>query len=53
MTRPRFSTLVATALVLVAALLVVTAVLLDVSAAPRGGKTVVTVRLWDEQVAAA
>lgn len=53
MTRPRFSTLVATALVSVAALLAATAVLLDTSAAPRGGKTVVTVRLWDEQVAAA
>jgi multiple sugar transport system substrate-binding protein len=28
-------------------------VLLDISARPPGGKTVVTVRLWDEQVAAA
>ncbi|UQX12779.1 extracellular solute-binding protein [Candidatus Mycobacterium methanotrophicum] len=53
MTRPRFSTLFGLALVLVAALLASTAVLLDVSARPRGGKTVVTVRLWDEQVAAA
>jgi multiple sugar transport system substrate-binding protein len=53
MTRPRFSTLFALTLVLVAALLAATAVLLDVSARPRGGKTVVTVRLWDEQVAAA
>src|ERR1700731_4227985 len=51
--RPRFSTLFALALVLVAALLVATAVLLDVSARPPGGKTVVTVRLWDEQVASA
>jgi multiple sugar transport system substrate-binding protein len=51
--RPRFSTLVAVAFALVAALLAATAVLLDVSAKPRGGKTVVTVRLWDEQVAAA
>jgi multiple sugar transport system substrate-binding protein len=51
--RPRSSTLFAVALVLVAALLAATAVLLDVSARPRGGKTVVTVRLWDEQVAAA
>jgi multiple sugar transport system substrate-binding protein len=51
--RPRFSTLCALALVLVAALLAGTAVLLDISARPRGGKTVVTVRLWDEQVAAA
>ena len=38
---------------LVAALLVATAVLLDVTARPPGGKTVVTVRLWDEQVASA
>src|ERR1700751_988588 len=51
--RPRFSTLFALALMLVAALLVATAVLLDVSARPPGGKTVVTVRLWDEQVASA
>jgi multiple sugar transport system substrate-binding protein len=51
--RSRFSTLFALALVLVAALLAGTAVLLNVSARPRGGKTVVTVRLWDEQVAAA
>lgn len=51
--RPRFSTLVAVAVVLVAALLGATAVLLDVSARPRGGKTVVTVRIWDEQVASA
>jgi multiple sugar transport system substrate-binding protein len=41
------------AFVLVAFLLVVTAVLLDRSAEPRRGKTVVTVRLWDEHVAAA
>jgi multiple sugar transport system substrate-binding protein len=53
MTRPRFSTLFALGLILVAALLAATVVLLDVSARPRGGKTVVTVRLWDEQVAAA
>jgi multiple sugar transport system substrate-binding protein len=51
--RPRFSTLFALALVLVAALLAATAVLLDIAARPPGGKTVVTVRLWDEQVAAA
>ena len=38
---------------LIAALLAATAVLLDVTARPRGGTTVVTVRLWDEQVAAA
>src|ERR1700722_6764866 len=47
---PRFSTLFALGLVLIAALLAATAVLLNVSARPRGGKTVVTVRLWDEQV---
>jgi multiple sugar transport system substrate-binding protein len=52
-TPPRFSTLAAAAVVLLAALLGAAAVLLDVSTAPRGGKTVVTVRLWDEQVAAA
>jgi multiple sugar transport system substrate-binding protein len=51
--RPRFSTLFALGLMLVAALLAATAVLLDVTARPPGGKTVVTVRLWDEQVAAA
>jgi len=51
--RPRFSTLFALALVLVAALLAATAVLLDISARPPSGKTVVTIRLWDEQVAAA
>jgi multiple sugar transport system substrate-binding protein len=49
----RFSTLVALAFVLVAALLAATAVLLDRSTEPHRGKTVVTVRLWDEQVAAA
>ncbi len=53
MTKPRFSTLVALALVCVAALLLATALILDRSAEPRGGKTVVTVRLWDEQVASA
>lgn len=53
MIRPRFSTLFALALVLLAVLLAGTVVLLDVSARPHGGKTVVTVRLWDEQVAAA
>jgi multiple sugar transport system substrate-binding protein len=41
------------ALVLVAGLLAGTAVLLDAAATPRGGKTVVTMRLWDEQVASA
>jgi multiple sugar transport system substrate-binding protein len=52
-TRPRFSTLVAGALALVAVLLAATAVLLDRSGEPRGAKTVVTVRLWDELVAVA
>jgi multiple sugar transport system substrate-binding protein len=53
MTRPRFSTLVAGALVLVAVLLGATAVLMDKLGEPRGDKIVVTVRLWDELVAAA
>lgn len=51
--RPRFSTLVATTLVVVTVLLIATAVLLGQSVQPTEGKTVVTVRLWDEQVAAA
>lgn len=51
--RPRLSTLVAQALVMVAVLLGATAVLLGRLSEPRGGRTVVTVRLWDEQVAAA
>ncbi|MBO0882092.1 MAG: sugar ABC transporter substrate-binding protein [Mycobacterium sp.] len=49
----RFSTFVALAFVLVVTLLIGTVVLLDRSAEPRRGKTVVTIRLWDEQVAAA
>ena len=53
MKRLRFSTLCALGFVLIAALLAAAAVLLDVTARPPGGKTVVTVRLWDEQVAAA
>ncbi|OSC38163.1 ABC transporter substrate-binding protein [Mycobacterium decipiens] len=53
MSRPRFSTLAATALVLVAVLLAVSAVLLGRSGEPRGGKIVVTVRLWAEPIAAA
>ena len=53
MTRPRFSTLFALGWVLVAALLAAAVVLLDVTARPPGGKTVVTVRLWDQQVAKA
>ena len=52
-TRPRFSTLVAGALALVAVLLAATAVLLDYSGEPHGGKVVVTVRLWADQIAAA
>jgi multiple sugar transport system substrate-binding protein len=52
-TRPRSSTLFACALVLVAVLLAATAVLLDYSANPHGGKTVVTVRVWGNPVAAA
>lgn len=49
----RFSTIVALEFVLVAVLLTATAVVLDRSAEPRRGRTVVTLRLWDEQVAAA
>jgi multiple sugar transport system substrate-binding protein len=51
--RPRFSTLVALVLVLVAILLATTAVQLDILARPPSGKTIVTVRLWDNLVAAA
>jgi multiple sugar transport system substrate-binding protein len=50
--RPKVSTLVVMALALTMAVLLVAAVLLGRSAEPRG-RTVVTVRLWDEQVAAA
>ncbi|MCA2303093.1 MULTISPECIES: extracellular solute-binding protein [Mycobacterium] len=53
MTRPRFSTLVAGALGAVAVLLAATAVLLDYSGQPHGGKTIVTVRIWGDQIAAA
>lgn len=53
MTRPRFSTLVAAALVAIAALLLTTAVLMGRTGEPRGGKVVVTVRLWAEPIAAA
>ncbi|MCV7100722.1 ABC transporter substrate-binding protein [Mycobacterium palustre] len=53
MSRPRSSTLVALSLVLVAALLAAVAVLLDYSGEPRGGKIVVRVRLWSDQIAAA
>jgi multiple sugar transport system substrate-binding protein len=50
--KPRFSTLVAAGLAAAMAVLLVAAMLLGRSAEP-GGRTVVTVRLWDEQVAAA
>jgi multiple sugar transport system substrate-binding protein len=50
--RPRVSTLVAGGLAIAMAVLLVVAVLLGRSAEP-GGRTVVTVRLWDEQVATA
>lgn len=53
MTRPRFSTLVAGAVALVAVLLAAAAVLLDYSGRPHGGKTVVTVRIWGDQIGAA
>jgi multiple sugar transport system substrate-binding protein len=53
MTRFRFSTVVALGWVLTAALLAAAAVLLDVTATPPSGKTVVMVRLWDQQVAQA
>lgn len=53
MTRPRFSTLMAAALVSVAALLAAAAMLLDYSGKPPGGKTIVTVRVWAEPIAAA
>lgn len=51
MRRPRFSTLTAAAAVAAAVVLAATAVVLDRSARPSGDKTVVTVRLWDPQVA--
>lgn len=54
MSRPRFSTLFAAGVLALAALLGVAAVLLDdASTRSAGAKTVVTVRLWDEQVAVA
>jgi multiple sugar transport system substrate-binding protein len=53
LTRPRFSTYFAVALVGVAALLIVATVGLDRLAAPDRGRTVVNVRLWDEKVAVA
>ncbi|MGV0624836.1 ABC transporter substrate-binding protein [Mycolicibacter minnesotensis] len=54
MSRPRYSTVFAAVLVAVAALLGAAATLLEgTSDRSADGKTVVTVRLWDEQVAAA
>lgn len=53
MNRPRFSTLVAGSVALVAVLLAAMAVLLDYSGQPHGGKTVVTVRIWGDQIGAA
>ena len=50
--RPRLSTLVAASLALTMAVLLIAAVLLGRTAEP-AGRTVVTVRLWDEQVATA
>ncbi|OBB18021.1 sugar ABC transporter substrate-binding protein [Mycobacteriaceae bacterium 1482268.1] len=52
MLRPKVSTLAAAALALTMAVLLVAAVLLGRSP-ERAGRTVVTVRLWDEQVAPA
>ncbi|BBZ43350.1 ABC transporter substrate-binding protein [Mycobacterium parmense] len=50
MSRPRFSTLFVIALGLVAVLLVAAAVLLDYSGEPVGGRIVVRVRLWADQI---
>lgn len=52
MSRPRFSTLVATAVAATMLVLAGVAVVLGRDVAPEG-RTVVTVRLWDQQVAAA
>ncbi len=52
MTRPRFSTLFALGVLALAVILVASAVLLGRDTDP-SGRTVVTVRLWDQQVAAA
>lgn len=51
MSKPRFSTLFATALIVVAALLMTTAVLMGRT--DDNGKIVVTIRLWAEPIAAA
>ena len=53
MSRPRFSTLAAAALVLVAVLLAATAALLNYSGEPHGDKIVVRVRFWAEPIAQA
>jgi multiple sugar transport system substrate-binding protein len=53
MRRLRFSTLFAIGWVLIAALLVAAEVVLNIAGQPPSGKAVITVRLWDEQVAAA
>nr|WP_090341547.1 sugar ABC transporter substrate-binding protein [Mycolicibacterium malmesburyense]CRL71553.1 extracellular solute-binding protein UspC [Mycolicibacterium malmesburyense] len=50
--RPRFSTLFAAGVAVTGALLLVAAILLG-TPGDSGGRTVVTVRLWDEQVAQA
>jgi multiple sugar transport system substrate-binding protein len=50
--RPKFSTTVVIALLAVAALLIAAAVVIGRDTEPRG-RTVITVRLWDQQVAAA
>ena len=50
--RPKFSTLVAAGLAVTMAVLLVAAVLLGRSAEP-SGRTVITVRLWDQLVATA
>lgn len=52
MTRPKFSTVFVAALVMIFVVLLVAAVVLGRTAEP-AGRTVVTVRLWDEQVATA
>lgn len=52
MSRPRFSTLAAAGVVIVMLTLTAMAVVLGRDSEP-GGRTIVTVRLWDEQVAAA
>jgi multiple sugar transport system substrate-binding protein len=53
MSRPRFSTLFALGWLLLAALLGAAEVVLNVTGQPPPGKAVITVRLWDEKVAAA